>query len=82
MGVSVGLTFGVGVVEGVGCCVGIGVAPGVVVGVRVKLAVIVPGPFMVAIVDCALGFCSAIAFVSFVHCENWYPEFGVAVICI
>jgi len=61
---------GVGELEDVeiDCCVG--VAIGVGIGVNVKDAVIVPGPFMFAVVEVAVELSKVIELLSVVHCEN------------
>lgn len=48
---------------------------------RTKLAVIVPGPFISAVVDCEVVLASDMDPVLVLHEENSYPLDGVATIC-
>jgi hypothetical protein len=72
VGLGVGDTVGLG--EGVGDLVGVGVGTGVGVGVAAgitaKLAVIFPGPFIVAVVEPAFEFPNVMLPVSVDHEEN------------
>ena len=65
-GDRVGLGEGVGEVEGVGAGVGVGVAA----GNAAKLAVIFPGPLMVAVVEPVFEFPNVMLVVSADHEEN------------
>lgn len=67
-GDKVGLGEGVGELVGVGVRTGVGV--GVAVGNAAKLAVIVPGPFIVAVVEPAFEFPNVMLPVSVDHEEN------------
>lgn len=71
VGVAVGDVVGVGVevAVGVGVDVGFGVGVGVAVGSGAKFAVIVPGPFIVAVVELPCEFPKDIP-ASVVHEEN------------
>ena len=73
VGLEVGEVVGVGVVVGVavgfGVDVGAGVGVGVAAGICAKFAVIVPGPFIVAVVELACEFPTVFA-ASVVHEEN------------
>ena len=73
-GVIVGLGEGVGVVRGVGA--GVGVVEGVVVVVAM-LAVIVPGPFIVAVVNLFIAFPIVMLPVLLDHEVNVAPTLGV-----
>ena len=77
-GPVVGEGEGVGLGEGVGEAVGVGVTVGVAAGILTKLAVIVPGPPIDAIV--VASFSVTMFVVSLDQVANLYPELGVAVI--
>ena len=76
LGVGDADSVGVGELEDVelDCClgvaVGVGVGCGVGLGVNVKDAVIVPGPFMFAVVKVAAELSNVIELLSVVHPEN------------
>ena len=82
MGEAVGFRVGEGVE--VGEVVDFGaetrVGAGVGVGLIVKLAVIVPGPFTLAVVDIALELSKVMELLLVVHRENVYPEVGETLI--
>jgi hypothetical protein len=69
VGDVVGVGVGVGVEVGLGVDVGVGVGVGVAAGISAKFAVIVPGPFMFAVVELACEFPIELA-ASVVHEEN------------
>jgi hypothetical protein len=76
VGVEDGLEVGLGeadeagVGEGVGDLVGVGVTIGVGVGAFTKLAVIVPGPFIVAVAEASPALSNVMLFVLEDHEEN------------
>lgn len=69
VGDVVGVCVIVGVAVGLGVDVGAGVGVGVAAGISAKFAVIVPGPFIVAVVELACEFPTEFA-ASVVHKEN------------
>ncbi len=70
-GDKVGLGEGDGEALGVGVRIGVGV--GVAAGNAAKLAVIFPGPFIVAVAEPKYEFARVMLPESVVHDENWKP---------
>ena len=65
VGVACGVVFGV--LAGVGAGVGFGLGVGVAAGMVTKVAIMLPGPFMVAVVYCEFALSRLMESVLFVH---------------